>query len=161
MLIIPKSRNINKSTVCSGFLNNDECDWLLKQDNRALNPYLTKKLSDIVDYVNGSLYKFVLNFIEGFETIYYSEKSEFNSSWHIDQVEMEAGGLLKLSLIIFLSSENSYTGGKLVFDPKSEDFQQELGTLVIFPAFFNYKFEPVTSGRLNIIKAWAFGPSFR
>jgi hypothetical protein len=161
MLIIPKSRNINKSTVCSGFLNNDDCERLLKQEKGVLTHNLTKKLSDIVDYVNGGLYKFVLNYIDGFETITYSENSEINGNWQIDQVEKETGGLLKLSLIIFLSRENSYKGGRLIFDPKSEDFRQEQGTLLFFPAFFNYKFEPVSSGQLTIIKTWVYGPSFR
>jgi hypothetical protein len=161
MLIIPKSRNINNSTICSDFLNINECNALINNKKKVLDENYIEKFSYIINYVNGNLYKFVINDIQGFDIVKLDKNTEINKNWQIDLNDKENGNLRKLSLIIFLSEEKSYHGGKIIFDPMSDDFVQSQGTLIIFPAFFNYRFEPVTDGQLILMKAWAYGPSFR
>jgi hypothetical protein len=157
MLIVSKSRDIIRSTLCTGFLSPAECQFIIENPNPALEK-IAEKFRYIVDYVNSNVYKFVITNIGDFETIKLSPTSPEND-WKIDLDENSS--LKKLSLLVFLSPVNSYHGGKLGFAPEFEPTEQEQGNLVIYPPYLNYRFEPIKEGELTVLKCWAFGPPFR
>jgi hypothetical protein len=162
MLILSQCRDVINSTLCSGFATPEECLSLINKINKKkpVADIISEKFRQVVYYANENLYKFVITGIKDFETVKFDKNTPV-SDWKVDLHGDKEEPLRKLSLLVFLSPESSYKGGRLHFDPQFEPIEQEQGTLVIFPAFLNYRFDPLTEGELNILKCWVYGPPFR
>jgi hypothetical protein len=160
MLIIPNSRYINKPTVCNSFLSPGECLPLINK-KKMTSKKTVDKLNNTVSYINDKFYRFVLSNIDDYDIIKYDKKTEMDDTWCLDIDGKDKEPFRKLSLIIFLTPQKSYKGGNFKTEPESIGLETNQGNLIIFPSFLNYKFAPVTSGQLVILKACAYGPSFK
>lgn len=70
---------------------------------------------------------------------------------HVDNSLMDSGGTLMrsdISLTLFLSDPDTYTGGELVIESThgEEMFKLPVGCMIIYPSSTLHRVEPVTSG---------------
>ena len=69
----------------------------------------------------------------------------------------------KLSFIINLNDSSEYTGGEIEFlntDTSASNIN-EVGSLIVFPAFLPYRIKEVTSGHRHAIVGHIHGTIFR
>lgn len=69
----------------------------------------------------------------------------------------------KVTMIIQLTDENTYTGGDLILENCSEPPPEKIrnqGTVIAFPSFVYHRLTPVTSGKRYSLVGWFEGPKF-
>lgn len=87
----------------------------------------------------------------------YNEGGQYN--WHTD-VGPGPASIRKLSLVVFLSKEQDYEGGRLRLK-NEQQFSQVQGTVIVFPSYLMHAVEPVTRGVRYTLVSWACGPLFK
>ena len=82
----------------------------------------------------------------------------------------QVGKIRKISIIVTLSSRESYEGGELKFDfgehyskkiNKNLDHLREPGTIIIFPSFLQHCVTPVKSGVRYSLVSWCSGDPWK
>jgi PKHD-type hydroxylase len=127
----------------------------------AFNKHMTwvlDRLAMVFTEVNNNLFKFNLAYMNDVNILEYKQEGFF--AMHTDVGASELS-YRKLSLVCFLSDPEDYVGGKLTFYLKNSDFEQERGSVVIFPSYLFHQVQPLTSGVRYTLIAWACGPVFR
>jgi PKHD-type hydroxylase len=69
----------------------------------------------------------------------------------------------KISIVIQLSPEDSYTGGEFEFfnGPSLDGRFTKQGSILVFPSFILHRVTPVTSGVRKSLVSWIEGPKWR
>lgn len=116
----------------------------------------------VTKQANDEVYDFKLLGIidQDFPQVYQYSTGDFYN-WHIDITPMAA--TRKLSFIINLNDSSEYTGGEIEFlntDTSASNIN-EIGSLIVFPAFLPYRIKEITSGHRNIIVGHIHGTIFR
>jgi len=92
----------------------------------------------------------------------YDDCGRGHNDWHVD-IGQGANASRKLGFTLQLSPPDAYEGGDLEFHNMSIDrvALRQLGTLIVFPAYWLHRVAPVTRGTRHACVGWAHGPSFR
>ena len=122
-----------------------------------------KRLYQYIEAANQALWNFELH---GFD--FEHDPPNFvrytvggHHQWHIDHDARSS--TRKLTFIVQLSAEHSYTGGSIHIFPQV-NFNAALrkaGTLIIFPVYVPHRITPVTQGERLALVGWVHGPPFR
>jgi PKHD-type hydroxylase len=74
---------------------------------------------------------------------------------HVDDALM-AGARTDLSFTLFLSDPESYAGGALVIEDRTEDrsFRLSAGDAILYPSDSLHRVEPVTEGTRHAVVGW-------
>jgi PKHD-type hydroxylase len=82
--------------------------------------------------------------------------------WHNDYSHGVMNAPRKLTIIVQLSDESEYEGGKLqIFGPEIEELPTARGTVLLFPSILYHRVTPVTKGVRRALVAWIAGPRMR
>lgn len=122
-----------------------------------LTQQVIQRLLPVLKRVNQEQYHFQVSGIESphFCTYQVGECSP----WHHDFAGDNCTNR-KLTLLVFLSSPDCFTGGQFHVFPFTEREQQQQGNLLIFPAYLMHQVEPVLSGVRYSLITWALGTPF-
>jgi hypothetical protein len=164
-------RNIFTSQVCQEFINarkksdssmgalpDKEKGHFKYLDLKFLNQKIVDILKTLVVNVNTSAYGFdISDIVAGY--ILKNEPGNF-SEWYEDFAEDEFTTTRKLTALLFLTGSKDYQGGGLSFLVGNQDATYEQGTVIIFPSYHLYKFEPVIKGSQQVFVYWACGQAF-
>lgn len=123
--------------------------------------WLYRKMTDIVMDVNQQSFGFDLfGFGEGLQFTEYKAPSG-KYDYHIDKI---SGGIIrKLSIVIQLSDESSYTGGDLELKTGKDviTFPRSRGTAMVFPSYTLHRVTEVSSGVRHSLVGWVTGTPFK
>jgi PKHD-type hydroxylase len=161
--IISMKGNKSDSTVYIGG-NVYQADKKFRNSNSNFLVYnkhmewFSKRLQDLVYYVNNEYFQFKLTLITDIGVVEYLKDGFFTK--HLD-IGKDKISLRKLSVVTFLSDPNDYEGGRLCFEPSGQAPKQERGSVVIFPSYLPHRVEPVTDGVRYTLVAWCVGPHFK
>lgn len=140
-----KNQNVRKSKIC----------WLYYKDAER---WIFDRLWKIATKVNQSAYNFQLTgFLEALQLTHYESGDFYN--WHEDSTE-PAHTTRKLSLVVQLSEEKTYTGGELIVWPNHRAPRAQ-GSVSFFPSFLTHRAAQVTHGERFSLVAWVTGEPFR
>lgn len=84
---------------------------------------------------------------------------EYFYEFHQDS-SIHEQGMRKLSLVVFLSNPDDYTGGKFEFKHSGELATNKQGSILVFPSFLEHRVTPVLSGIRYSLVNWFNGPAF-
>lgn len=92
-------------------------------------------------------------------TKYYGDGGHYD--WHADIGETVPHR--KISVVVQLSDEDEYVGGKLQFNigPFYPEAPKKKGTMVVFPTYMLHRVTPVVEGLRMSLVSWVSGPNFR
>jgi PKHD-type hydroxylase len=128
----------------------------------ALNPKQHREIYDFVAQairqVNNKQYRFRIEGLEPLQILRYTEGSFFREHSDLGYQYDDAAGR-KISLIVQLSADDCYSGGRLVLFG-DEAMPKSQGTVCIFPSWLPHRVEPLTAGVRYTLVAWAKGPPF-
>lgn len=122
--------------------------------------WIYEKLVNFAKDVNKK--EFFLN-ITNYECIQYTEYSEKDwgtYNWHIDSMKVNGDNFRKLSCVIFLDDEFSFTGGNFLIDSGGEvkHIPQKKGSIVIFNSHMSHCVTPIIYGKRKSLVFWLSGP---
>lgn len=119
--------------------------------------WILNRLRDIGFQVNQQYYHFA---ISGMEMPHVCEyQNQQMAEWHMDITD-DVTSNRKLTILVFLSDPQDYTGGEFHCYPTTEPLVQTQGSVLFFPAFFLHKVTPVLTGTRYSLVTWAYGPPF-
>lgn len=133
--------------------------WINYNDtSKDLFDFLTDKIDRINFYHYGMK-------IYGMESIQYTRYPiNGHYKFHNDITISKEDTMRKLSLVMALTSADSYEGGDLLLSPHGGDnietIRLDKGDLIAFPSYIPHKVTPVISGNRISIVAWGSGPKF-
>jgi PKHD-type hydroxylase len=122
--------------------------------------WVYRKLTDCVHVVNNAHFKFDLwGFSEALQFTEYVAPSG-NYGFHTDRVVN--GTIRKLSLVVQLTDETTYTGGDFEIMDASypEKLPRTQGTVLLFPSYTLHRVTPVTEGTRYSMVGWITGKPF-
>ena len=157
-----KSREINAVMVCPGGFTSEECDQFLTTRSSvdfSANGLLLQKLAHLIDGVNSNLYGFILTDL--ITSGIYTHTPLEPSPWQVALGSDPLTSLRKLTCLVCLTPCTSYEGGEIYFEPSGTARSQEKGDVLVFPAYYVYRFSPLLQGTYQILVSWACGPAFR
>ena len=129
--------------------NKDSC-WFIDQ------------LHGYVKQLNNDYYNFELN---SFEDIQYTsyDKTGSKYDYHVDlTLNFPRTNMRKLSVVMFLSDDSQYTGGKFILNTgKETEIEQKKGRIIVFPSFFLHRVTPIETGVRKSLVNWISGPAFK
>jgi PKHD-type hydroxylase len=135
-------------------------DDLRSAEFAVLRPEAHRDLYDLagaaIAQVNNEQFRFNLAGLAPIQVMRYTEGSFFNEHYDVWQ---DSGGQRKVTLVVQLSSEESYEGGQLVLfgDQLMPNTQ---GAACVFPSWLSHRVETLTAGTRYTFVAWAKGPPF-
>ena len=164
-----------KIFVKAGALSNDACEELINASIESLNKgedkypeFFTTSFSSCLLPLDHSIhynlqetyseinnfFNFDISFAEPYEIKKYESEDYFGP--HFDNYGSLSENIdRKLTIVVFLSKENSYEGGELnVF---GKDIKVEQGSIVAFPSFFPHSVSKITSGERWSVITWLWG----
>jgi len=119
-------------------------------------------LHECVKNLNNDYYKFELN---NFEYIQYTsyDKTGSKYDYHVDlTLNFPRTNMRKLSVVMFLSDDSQYTGGKFILNTgKETEIEQKKGRIIVFPSFFLHRVTPIETGVRKSLVNWISGPAFK
>ncbi len=118
---------------------------------------LIKKMMPVAARTNAEHYRFK---IDAMETPHFCEYREGECSPLHNDFASDANTNRKLTLIVFLSDPNAFTGGQLHLYPFLKRDIQQQGNLIIFPSYIMHQVEPVIRGVRYSLVSWGIGPPF-
>ena len=136
--------------------------WLKRDDPNLHGLFL--KIEKMALKANANGFGFDL---AGFSELQFTEYNAEDSGgyeWHEDlNWKSDTMFQRKMSMVIQLSSKDSYTGGKLLFqnDPIPTGTFENQGDAIFFPAFNKHKVTSVQLGKRYSLVTWFIGPHFR
>jgi hypothetical protein len=164
-----------KIFVKAGVLSNDACEELINASTDSLNKgedkypeFFTTSFSSCLLPLDHSIhsdlqetyseinnfFNFDISFAEPYEIKRYQGGDYFGS--HFDNYGALSENIdRKLTIVVFLSKENSYEGGELNIFGK--DIKIEQGSVVAFPSFFPHSVKKITSGERWSVITWLWG----
>ena len=123
--------------------------------------WVYKKLTDATNELNEKYFNFELDaFYEGLQfTEYLAPDGKYD--YHIDKTYKKI--VRKLSLVLLLSDNSSYTGGdfEILDGADPEALPKKQGTLLAFPSWTMHRVTPITSGTRYSLVGWVGGPQFK
>jgi hypothetical protein len=164
-----------KIFVKAGVLSNDACEELINTSIELLNKgedkypeFFTTSFSSCLLPLDHSIhsvlqetyseinnfFNFNISFAEPYEVKRYQSEDYFGT--HFDHYGALSENIdRKLTIVVFLSKENSYSGGELNIFGK--DIKIEQGSVVAFPSFFPHSVNKVISGERWSVITWLWG----
>ena len=164
-----------KIFVKAGVLSNDACEELINASTDSLNKgedkypeFFTTSFSSCLLPLDHSIhsdlqetyseinnfFNFDISFAEPYEIKRYQGGDYFGS--HFDNYGALSENIdRKLTIVVFLSKENSYGGGELNIFGK--DVKIEQGSVVAFPSFFPHSVKKITAGERWSVITWLWG----
>lgn len=107
--------------------------------------------------INQRFFHFHLAQISPLAVMEYAASDFYDS--HVD-IGLGKYSLRKLSCVIFLSPEDSYSGGRLLFGVEQKAVTREQGAGVFFPAYMLHQVEPIAAGTRRTLVCWGLGNAF-
>lgn len=145
------------SQQVNGLYRDSNVSWIYPEESTF---WLYNKLSEEIILMNDKFFKFQLSGIDEF-----MQFTEYNSGGkydaHIDKSLY--GKVRKLTAVVQLSDENTYTHGDLVllnYEP-GEPLPRKRGSLILFPSYSTHKVVPVSSGVRYSLVCWVTGSPFK
>ncbi|MFN8671964.1 MAG: 2OG-Fe(II) oxygenase [Candidatus Sericytochromatia bacterium] len=126
--------------------------------NRITVGWISKKLEKVLMHANDKFFHFEIYGINVIRLNKYDVGRSFN--WHTDIGNRELS-IRKLTLVVFLSKKEDYTGGELQWWGVDDKINQEQGSIVVFPSYMMHYVPPITSGVRYSLACWAVGPHFK
>ncbi|MDB4122460.1 2OG-Fe(II) oxygenase [Octadecabacter sp.] len=152
-LLVGKNRDHNKRRA--------ELVWIDNVDGMS---WVMERLIDLVRNSNRDQFDFDLrNFAESPQVATYKAASGGHFAWHSDIGDGLLARQRKLTLVLQLSTSQSYEGGDFQVMPSANVLtaNRGQGCVSIFPSFSLHQVTPVTNGIRHSLTVWAHGPSFR
>lgn len=165
IISIGKQKNLQKAVVNTGqptltldskYRDSNIC-WLDEVEVR----WVYDRLMPVVMQANEQFYKFDLyGFTEQLQFTEYAAPSGFYN-YHMDKVFNDTPR--KLSMVVQLTDENSYSGGDLqiLTGENPENMNRKRGTVLFFPSYMLHRVTPVTEGTRHSLVTWFGGPPFK
>ena len=131
------------------------------------NHWIFQRLVSAVDHLNKKFFNFDLQYIESLQFTKYEEETELdkNGGFYKPHVDLmwNSTGTRKLSFSVQLSDPDTYQGGELIMNARSNDdlVTKDHGTLVAFPSYVLHEVTPVTKGVRYSLVGWTVGPKFK
>lgn len=122
------------------------------------NYWIFERLGRIANQINDMYYHFEVDQFYGTQVFEYHTDDFMD--WHVD-IGPTNTSTRKISIVILLSDEKTYDGGKLIWFPQSKDFPPLQGSVILFPSYMPHRVEPVTRGTRYSFVTWLHGPAFR
>lgn len=126
------------------------------------NEWIWQRMQNFVKLANSDFYKFKILYIDNLNVKEYKKDDFFK--WHTDINVRELFALRKISIVIFLSDNNDYEGGNLLFNVNDEtetpEIDMEQGSMIMFPSFQIHKVSNIKIGTRKTLIAWIYGDSF-
>lgn len=165
IISVGKQKNLQKANVNKGqpqgivdskYRDSNIC-WL---DETELG-WVYDRLIPVVTQANEQFYKFDLyGFTEQLQFTEYAAPSGYYN-YHMDKVFNAMPR--KLSMVVQLTDENSYSGGDLqiLTGDNPESLNRKRGTVLFFPSYMLHRVTPVTEGTRHSLVTWFSGPPFK
>ncbi|WP_092885518.1 2OG-Fe(II) oxygenase [Roseicitreum antarcticum] len=137
---------------------------LVWTDDVAGMEWVMDRLIELVRRSNRDRFEFDLReFAESPQVAIYKSSDSGHFAWHSDIGGGPASGKRKLTLVLQLSSADTYDGGDLEIMPGAQILaaNRAQGCISVFPSFMLHQVTPVTRGIRYSMTAWAHGPAFR
>lgn len=135
--------------------------WLDSDGDAA---WVFGRLVDTVIAANRSHFGFDLTeFAEKMQVAWYDAGDGGHFDWHVDIGDGQFAIRRKLTLVVQLSADGSYSGGDLELnaDGQPRSVSRRLGTATLFPSFTPHRVTPMTKNSRYSMTAWVHGPGFR
>lgn len=152
-LLVGKNRDHN--------MRRAELVWVDNVDGLG---WVMDRLIDLVRNANNDQFDFDLrDFAESPQVATYKAASVGHFAWHSDIGDGLLAQQRKLTLVLQLSTPQSYEGGDLQVMPSANVLtaNRDQGCVRIFPSFSLHQVTPVTNGIRHSLTVWTHGPSFR
>jgi PKHD-type hydroxylase len=185
-LPIEHNNNLWSQVYFEKVFSKEECQYIIEYKGKPIHSYI-KNTKDETGYIVGStsttieiesnkdtewlfskimlvaieankFYNFDISYISDTRRHLYKE-GDFHE-WHVD-IGIGEASKRKLTVVVFLSSEEDYEGGKLVWNPPSKEIPQRQGSVLVFPPYILHRVEPVTKGKRYSLISWINGNCFR
>ena len=111
-----------------------------------------------VRLVNDRFFRFRIERLTALQVLEYENTGFYGT--HIDVGTGETS-LRKLSMVLFLTPPEEYTGGELVVKPWFKTIERKQGSALFFPSYLPHEITPVTSGVRHTMVTWVLGPCFK
>lgn len=126
--------------------------------------WVMDRIIEIVRVANRDVFDFDLReFAESPQVARYGAEREGHFDWHSDIGDGMLAAKRKLTMVVQLSTPETYEGGRLEVMPSAHVVTADAsqGTATIFPSFQLHRVTPVTKGQRHSLTIWAHGPLFR
>lgn len=124
-------------------------------------PHIYSHMADLTKHLNDQYFKFdIWGFEENLQFSEYNVGGKYDE--HIDKTY--GNSVRKLTIVLQLTDQNSYTGGDLeIVLGKDKVFPmlRKQGSICVFPSYMMHRVAPVTSGTRHSLVGWVSGPQFR
>ena len=162
---IGKSNSLYKAKTVDE-LNTGKTTGVRDSNIVFLNPtpeieFVYKRLTDIILRLNSTYFDFDLfGFTESLQFTEYEAPTGHYGS-HVDK--LHGGVIRKLSIVVQLTEETSYTGGDLeILDScEPEKLSRKQGDILVFPSYTSHRVTPVTTGTRYSLVGWISGKQFK
>lgn len=137
---------------------------LVWTDNVAGMGWVMDRLIELVRRSNRDQFDFDLReFAESPQVAIYKASDNGHFTWHSDIGGGPFSAKRKLTLVLQLSTDETYEGGNLEIMPGTQiiSASREQGSVSVFPSFMLHQVTPVASGIRYSMTVWAHGPAFR
>jgi hypothetical protein len=125
------------------------------------NAWISDRITNIVNQTNETYYHFDISELADLQL--WTSSGNSYSDWITDIGKGEKS-TRKISIIVFLSNRNDYSGGQLSFKILDSyniiDIPQNQGSLLLFPSYLPYKTEIISKGINYRIFTWMSGNAF-
>ena len=120
------------------------------------SPELYAGIAQYCQQLNDENWQFKLEDMDHLQFLLYEIGDKYN--YHLD-IGPGKHSLRKLSIVIPLSSEESYEGGELLIKigEKEKSIPLKQGHAILFPSYILHKVTPVTKGRRFMLVGWMKG----
>ncbi|MEI2386488.1 2OG-Fe(II) oxygenase [Breoghania sp. JC706] len=143
--------NIRRATIA----------WL---DDASEASWVMNRIVDGVARANRDRFGFdITEFKEKLQVAGYDESDTGHYDWHSDIGDGPLARYRKLTIVVQLSSGESYAGGALEINLGGaiQTGAREAGDATLFASFMLHRVTPVTQGRRYSLTCWSHGPHFR
>jgi len=132
------------------------------------NIWLFKRINEIVAKINFDKFQLDLDTFDGIQFSKYKSEESSHYNWHVDSAHKlnEAGHVRKLSIIVMLSKQEEYEGGKLLFNLSGNpdmpvEYELERGDMLLFYSHIPHTVTNVTAGERKTLVTWVLGPKLK
>jgi PKHD-type hydroxylase len=135
--------------------------WL---DDEGDSAWVFRRLLDTIASCNRDHFHFDLEeFLERMQVAWYGAETGGFFDWHTDCGTGPLAARRKLTIVVQLSEENSYSGGLLETnaDGHIRTASRTIGSALLLPSFVLHHVTPVTRGERYSLTLWSHGPAFR
>lgn len=135
--------------------------WL---DDRTEAAWAMDRIVATVADANRAHFHFDLTeFGERMQVARYSGKAGGHYDWHTDIGEGPLAARRKLTMVVQLSADDSYSGGALEVNAsgRAVAVPRGQGDAVLFASFVPHRVMPVSEGLRASLTLWVHGPAFR